>query len=183
MQRQTTRFFYRLERIDGYEYVVVELESSGFRGTGAVLPLRRNGENYKIFMGVIEEYRSLLEKACPEDAFQLPAKLNAHFPGHPKVIFALQSALLSVFCSKYDIHVSKILGGTETPTSERTSHVLIPEYVGDVMRVKYSSALQQNHEQVTFVHTKYPRGEMDDVLSALSTNFKFVEVRSWRELL
>lgn len=177
------KFFYNIERVEGFEYIVVKVQENDLEGIGAILPIRKNGENYKIFMGVIEEYRTIVEKSKSEDAFVIPQTLQQHFPNHPKVIFAIQSAFLMVFVKKYKLDLGKVIGGNVIPKNERCGERVFPEHLGDVFLAKYLSVVENSSLDKTFVMTKYPKNEMDDVLSALSTNYKYLEVVSWKELL
>lgn len=177
------KFFYNIERAEGFEYIVVKVQENDLEGIGAILPIRKNGENYKIFMGVIEEYRTIVEKAKPEDSFVISQVLRQHFPNHPKVVFAIQSAFLMVFAKKYKLDLGKIIGGNVIPKNERCGERVFPEQLGDVLFAKYFSIVENSKLDKTFVMTKYPKNEMDDVLSALSTNYKYLEVVSWKELL
>ncbi|MGQ9855166.1 MAG: hypothetical protein ACUVQF_00280 [Fervidobacterium sp.] len=176
------KFFYNLEKVENYEYVVVKVQESEHTGVGAILPIRRNGENYKIFMGAIEEYRTIVEKSKAEDVFIIPKILEKHFPKHPKVTFAIQAAFLELFCKKYKIELEKLLGGLQSPKNEICGDLLYPEYFGDIFYVRYVPEIEA-HINHTFVLVKYPHNEMDHILSALSTNYKNLEVISWKELL
>uniref|UniRef100_A0A7C4GI26 Uncharacterized protein n=1 Tax=Fervidobacterium thailandense TaxID=1008305 RepID=A0A7C4GI26_9BACT len=177
------KFFYNISKVEDYEYIVLRLEEDGFSGIGAILPIRKKGENYKIFMGIIEEYRSLVEHTSTDEAFSITEKLNKHFPGHPKVTFAIQAAMISLFSKKHSIEIQKLVGGLETPRNELCGERLFPEYVGDVLKLRCLAQDSSSNQTRTYVLTKYPKNEMDEVLSALSTNFKYLEVLSWRELL
>ena len=176
------KFFYNLQRKDGYEYIVIRVEEGSSSGIGAVLPVRKNGENYKIFMGVIEEYRTIIEHAQCEDLFRISSVLESHFPNHPKVRFGIQVAILDLFTKKYAIDVNKLIGGSKNSKNEKCGERFFPEYTGDVFHVKYIPEIIKDPRQ-TFVLTKYPNNEMDHVLSALSTNYEYLEVISWKELL
>ena len=57
------RFLYNIEEREGMEYVVLKVIENGLEGKGCVVPGRRRGENYKVIMGVIGEYRKEVEKA------------------------------------------------------------------------------------------------------------------------
>lgn len=177
------KFFYNIERVEGFEYIVVKVQENDLEGVGAILPIRKNGENYKIFMGVIEEYRTIVEKSKSEDVFVIPQVLQQHFPNHPKVVFAIHSAFLMLFSRKYKLDLGKIIGGSVIPKNERCGERVFPEHLGDVFFAKYFSVVENSKLDKTFVMTKYPKNEMDDVLSALSTNYKYLEVVSWKELL
>ncbi|WP_448375514.1 hypothetical protein [Fervidobacterium sp.] len=176
------KFFYNLQRKDGYEYIVLRVEDGNFSGTGAILPVRRNGENYKIFMGVIEEYRTIIEHMKIEDLFTITSTLEAHFPNHQKVKFGIQAALIDLFAKKYNFDINKLLGGVQNTKNEMCGERFFPEYSGDVFHVKYLPTILKE-SRVTFVLTKYPNNEMDNILSALSTNYEYLEVISWKELL
>ncbi|MFN6991184.1 MAG: hypothetical protein ACK4MM_00535 [Fervidobacterium sp.] len=177
------KFFYNLEKVEGYEYVVLKVqdEKSNDSGVGAILPLRKKGENYKIFMGVIEEYRTIVEHSKLEDVFSICDVLTAHFPNHPKVVFAIQSAMISLFSKKYKLDLNSLLGSNIKPKNEKFGELVFPEELGDVFLSKYWAKFKNSY--LTFVMTKYPKNEMEDILSALSTNYKYLEVVSWRELL
>ncbi|MEN3041884.1 MAG: hypothetical protein ABDH59_01035 [Fervidobacterium sp.] len=177
------KFFYNIERVDGFEYIVVKVQENGTEGMGAILPVRKSGENYKIFMGVIEEYRTVVERSKVEDAFIISQVLREHFPNHPKVVFAIQAAFLSLFCKKYNLDLGKLIGGNVVPRNEKCGERIFPEYLGDVILARCINSINGSNLDKTFVMTKYPKNEMDDVLSALSTNYKYLEVLSWRELL
>jgi len=176
------KFFYNLERKDNFEYIVLRVEENNLSGTGAILPIRKNGENYKIFMGVIEEYRSIVEKLHCEDVFVITGILEEHFPNHPKVKFAIQAAVLELFSKKYKLDITKLLGGLKSTKNELCGERLFPEYLGDVFHAKYYPETKKE-TNTTFVLTKYPNNEMDTILSALSSNYEYLEVISWRELL
>ncbi|MGC8819630.1 MAG: hypothetical protein ACP5PP_00765 [Fervidobacterium sp.] len=178
------KFFYNIERVEGYEYIIVKVEENNITSTGAVLPIRKNGENYKIVMGAIEEYRTIIERSKVEDAFIISQVLQNHFPNHTKVIFAIQSAMLLTFSKKYNIDINKLIGGTYVPKNEKCGELVFPESLGDVFLAKYLNHMTQTKDsEKTFVMIKYPKNEMDEVLSALSTNYKYLEVISWKELL
>ncbi|KAF2961801.1 hypothetical protein [Fervidobacterium sp. 2310opik-2] len=178
------KFFYNIERIENYEYIVVKVEENNISGTGAILPIRRKGENYKIFMGVIEEYRTIIEHSKAEDVFLISKILEKHFPNHPKVVFGIQAAMLSLFSKKYQFNLNQLIGGPEVPKNEKCGELVFPEELGDVMLAKYVNFIDsETKSDKTFVMTRYPKDEMGEVLSALSTNYKYLEVVSWKELL
>lgn len=180
------RFFYNIDRVDGYEYVVVKVQeekSENISGVGAILPIRKNGENYKTIMGVIEEYRSIVEHAKLEDVFIISDILSSHFPHHPNVVFAIQSAMVSLFSKKYKLDLNNLLGSNIKPKNEKCGELVFPEELGDVFLAKYWTKFKNKDTNLTFVMTKYPKNEMEEVLSALSTNYSYLEVISWRELL
>ncbi len=178
------KFFYNLDRVENYEYVVIKILDGDFSGHGAILPIRKKGENYKTIMGVIEEYRTIVEHSCTEDTFIISSVLNNHFPNHPKVVFAIQSAYFELYSKKYNIPLKKLLGNPfpkKVEIDEPVGRVIIPEEIGDLMAVKSLPYLEKDDFTFMFIH--YPKNEMFEVISVLSSNYKYVGGITWSELL
>ncbi|WP_249031066.1 hypothetical protein [Thermosipho africanus] len=175
------KFFYSLKKADFGEYVVIEITDDKNIGKGAIIPERSKGENYKTIMGAIEEYRYIVEKANIEDAFEIPYKLEKYFPNHPKVIFAIDAAFKELYSKTYNIPLVKLIGQENVQECKEPieQEKVFPEEYGfiDIVKVLPKVYLEDS----TFVLTKYPEGEMFEVLKALSTNYKYVEVLSYKD--
>ncbi|MBT1247141.1 MULTISPECIES: hypothetical protein [unclassified Thermosipho (in: thermotogales)] len=174
------KFFYNLERSEFGEYVSIEVTDDQNSGIGAIVPERKKGENYKVIMGAIEEYRYIVEKASIEDTFNIAYSLSKHFPNHQKVIFAIDAAFKELYSKTYNIPLEKLLGQENIKQCKNSEgKKIFPEEYGFVDLIK----VLPQFDNYTFVLTKYPKGEMYEVLKALSTNYKYVEVLSWKERL
>ncbi|ABR30249.1 hypothetical protein SU69_01985 [Thermosipho melanesiensis] len=174
------KFFYNLERTDFGEYITIEITDNKNSGIGAIVPERYKGENYKVIMGAIEEYRYVVEKATIKDTFSIPYMLEEHFPNHPKVIFAIDAAFKELYSKTYNIPLQKLLGRENIQECKvENGEKIFPEEYGIIDLVKVLPLF----DDYVFMLTKYPKGEMHEVLRALSTNFKHVEVFSWKERL
>ncbi|QTA38815.1 hypothetical protein JYK00_04725 [Thermosipho ferrireducens] len=178
------KFFYNLARSEFGEYVVVEVTDGNNSGLGAIFPEKVRGENYKTIMGAIEEYRPIVEKADYEDAFWIVDKLNLHFPDHPKVTFAIDAAFRELYSKISGISLEKLIGYPivqEHKNLEKYKSKIYPEYLGSLNIVKDIPKIYEDN--FIFVLTKYPHGEMWEVLKALSTNYQYTEVMTWKERL
>jgi len=177
------KFFYNLKRSDFGEYVVIEITEGLNSGIGAIFPERKRGENYKTIMGVIEEYRHIVESSTIEDTFCIAEKLERDFPGHPKVIFAIDAAFKELYSKTTKIPLTKLIGKNiqNECIENKDGKKLFPEYIGQIDVIKSLPKIFE--EDFTFVLTKYPENEMWGVLKALSTNFEYVEVMTWKERL
>ncbi|SHH55017.1 enolase-like domain-containing protein [Thermosipho atlanticus] len=177
------KFFYNLKRSEIGEYVVVEVTDDVNVGTGAIVPEKSRGENYKTIMGVIEEFRYTVELSTIEDAFCISEKLERIFPGHPKVVFAIDAAFKELYSKSKNISLKKLIGRDiqQECIENKSAKKVFPEYIGQIDVIK--SLPKIFDEDFTFVLTKYPNNEMWEVLKALSTNFEYVEVLTWKERL
>ncbi|MBO8161443.1 MAG: hypothetical protein H0Z24_07380 [Thermosipho sp. (in: Bacteria)] len=177
------KFFYNLKRSEFGEYVVIEITDDINKGIGAIMPERHRGENYKTIMGVIEEYRHIVEQSTVSDAFCISEKLERYFPNHPKIVFAIDAAFKELYSKAKGISLVKLIGREiqHEKIENKDSKKLYPEYIGHIDVIK--SIPKIFDEDFTFILTKYPDGEMWDVLKALATNFDYVEVLSWKERL
>ena len=163
------RFFYRLERFDGGEYVVLELEEGSSRASGAIVPDRNLGQNYKIVMGAIEEYRRVVEVSRPEHFAVISRRLDLHFPGHSNVRFAISSAMTELFAKVSGLSVRELLmtDGLKKPTEVKNCpNPVVPEFLGGVFEV-----ISLESKRCVLLR-RYPNGEMEDVLDALSMYFE-----------
>ncbi len=172
------KFFYNLERYEEGEYVVIALEEDGKRGVGAVVPERKRGENYKIIMGVIEEYRHIVERAKPEQFSILSQRLSRELPNHPKVTFAVSAAAFELFASLNGMSVFELLmvEGLKgsVPLYEWMGDVVIPEETGGVLE-----AISMGSEDKALLIREYPKGEMKDILEAISSYYAGYVLSSW----
>ncbi len=165
------KFFYRLERFQGGEYVVLEVEEGEHKGTGAVVPRREKGQNYKTIMGAIEEYRHVVESAKAENFAIISARLDVHFPGHPEVRFAISSAMVELYTKLAGLSVEELLMVNDLEEPKIVTECddpLIPEEIGGVFEVL------SFRDKSCMVLREYPNSEMRGVLRALS--FYFNEV-------
>ena len=165
------RFFYRLERFDGGEYVVLELEEGSSRASGAIVPDRNLGQNYKIVMGAIEEYRRVVEMSKPEHFAVISKRLESHFPGHSNVRFAISSAMTELFAKMSGLSVRELLMANDLkePTEVKSCpSPVVPELLGGVFEV-----LSLESRRCILLR-RYPKGEMESVLDALSMYFEEV---------
>ena len=172
------KFFYNLERFEGGEYVVVMLEEDGKIGTGAIIPERKEGENYKTIMGVIEEYRHVVELAKPQQFASLSFNLRGVLPKHPKVTFAISAAALELFSKLENMRIEEILScnGLKRPIRLGIweGEVLVAEKVGGVFEV-----LSLASQDLALSIRRYPRGEMEEVLLNLSRYFAGYVLEKW----
>ena len=164
------KFFYNLERFEEGEYVVVMLEEDGKVGTGAIVPEKREGENYKTVMGVIEEYRHIVELAKPYQFASISFKLRETFPRHPKVTFAISAAALELFSKLEGAEIEKILSCDDLKRPIRlrnwNGEILVAEKSGGIFET-----LSLASQNIALAIRRYPRGEMEEVLLNLSRYF------------
>ena len=164
------RFFYKLSRFSGGEYVVVRLEYEDSYGVGAVIPDRSKGQNYKTVMGAVEEYRYVVETSRPEHFPFLSSRLEKHFPGHPEVRFAISCAATELFARLSNLTVSELLmvSDLEDPPESECEDPVVPEELGGVVET-LSLPLKD-----CLLIRSYPNGEMSEILRALGRYFKRV---------
>ena len=172
------KFFYNLERYEEGEYVVVTLEEDGKRGIGAIVPERKRGENYKIIMGVIEEYRHIVEMTKPEHFPILSQRLSKELPNHPKVTFAISAAAFELFAalkgtSVFELLMVEGLKGA-VPLYEWMGDVVVPEETGGVLE-----AISTGSEDKALLIREYPKGEMREILEAISSYYAGYVLSSW----
>ncbi len=172
------KFFYNLERFEDGEYVVVMLEEDGKIGTGAIVPERKEGENYKTVMGVIEEYRHVVELAKPQQFASLSFSLREILPKHPKITFAISAAALELFSKLENMSISKILSceGLKKPIRLRNwkGETLFAEKTGGVFETLSSSS-----QDLALSIRRYPKSEMEEVLLSLSRYFAGYVLDRW----
>ncbi len=165
------KFFYQLERYELGKYVKVILKEGEYEGIGAILPERNQGENYKVIMGVIEEYRHVVEKARPEHFGILSYKLKNVFPKHPKVSFAISVAAVELYCKLLGMNIYEFffLENMHHPIhlDNWEGEVVVPELQGGVFE---ALSLSDKNEKALYIR-KYPKEEMKEVLHALSCYF------------
>jgi hypothetical protein len=172
------KFFYNLERYEEGEYVVVMLEENDERGIGAIVPERSKGENYKTIMGVIEEYRHVVEKARPEHFSIISQRLEEEFPRHPKVTFAISAAAFELFAKLSGMSLRGLLmvNGLKGAVSlnEWNGDIVIPEETGGVIE-----AISLGAEDRALLLREYPRSEMEEVLKAISSYYAGYVSSKW----
>ncbi len=172
------KFFYNLRRFEGGEYVVLMLEEDGEIGTGAVIPEREEGENYKTVMGVVEEYRHVVEMAKPQQFASISLYLKEIFPNHPKVTFAISAAALELFSKLEGMSVEEVLSCSDLKKPIRLGNwegeTLLAEKTGGVFET-LSLASQNSALDIR----KYPSGEMEEVLLNLSRYFAGYVLNKW----
>lgn len=202
------RFLYNIERENDIEYVVLRVIENNLEGKGCIVPEKKRGENYKIILGVIEEYREKVEKASIQDVYVLPEKLEMFFPNHPKVIFAITVAIIELFSKIKDFPIEKFFPRIFTPEecngeiiNERfvvcngEKYLFIEnikylsfydkiaiqlEYIGNPFRAYHISRLLTNLGlDILGVFRIYPRNEMKKVMEILKGLFKKYVVLSW----
>jgi len=202
------RFLYNIEEREGVEYVVLKVIENGLEGKGCVVPERRRGENYKVIMGAIEEYRKEVEKASIQDIYVLPEKLEMSFPNHPKVIFAITMAMVELFSKMNDFPIEKlfpkiftpeeidggivdegavICNGERYPLLEDMKCLSLYdkiavqlEYIGNPFRAYHIlRSLTDLGLDILGVFRNYPGDEMKEAMEVLKGLFKKYVVLSW----
>ncbi len=172
------KFFYNLKRFEEGEYVVLMLEEGGKVGTGAVIPERREGENYKTVMGIVEEYRHVVETAKPQQFASISFYLRRVFPNHPKVTFAISAAALELFSKLEGMDIEEALSCHDLKKPIRLRNwkgeILLAEKTGGVFET-LSLASQNSALSVR----RYPNGEMEEVLLNLSRYFAGYVLEKW----
>ncbi|PLV58993.1 hypothetical protein [Thermotoga sp. KOL6] len=164
---------YHLEKWEDREIVKVELMEEDTKGISSIVPERSLGENYKIFVAVLEEYEGILKKARSSQIFGLFEKLEEYFPEHPKVLFALSCSMLELFSKRYKVDFKEMLDvpGRKVERMEAPSFrnsLIYPEMVGHVFRVAgFLSAMRSVGEDVYLVVRNYPDATTNTVIGIL----------------
>ena len=165
------KFFYQLERFELGEYVIVRVEEDGFNGTGAVIPNRKKGENYKTVMGAIEEYRRFVEISSSHHFAVISQRLLKHFPNHPEVTFAISAAFFELYAKKNGISVEELLmcQNLQKPMhiENWNGKVVLPEEMGGITEV----LSLPDKDKTALLIKDYPNGEMKEILYQLARYF------------
>jgi len=202
------KFLYHLEEEENREYVVLKLVENELEGTGCIVPEKERGENYKVIMGAIEEYRKEVEKASIQDIFTLPERLESSFPNHPKVIFAITIATIELFSKLKNFPVEKLFPRIFTPkevsgkllngkiiTHNGEEYALLEdikylppcnkiavqlEYIGNPFRAYHVLRYFMNLGlDFLGIFRNYPKGEMKKTMRVLRGLFEKYVVLSW----